>query len=247
MRASVSKRENDRSSPKTPSRNRPRIVPASDTGCRSTSSTFSRRPPKNTVYHVWPLREIGPSTMTPTSLAIDRLATVSPLIKLISPHSAADFHDLPTNQSSPCTAPRPVRYCPLLHVRRVAELSQKPLHQNPNLRAGVLPDLPIDGYALLHALHQFLGQEAQLIIAQYLLGACVISQRVIERDLVVIHQRQPPGGVVGLLAVDGDLAVDGWADLGLLAVAVAGGVGLHELGGLDKHAARAAAMTHWAV
>lgn len=56
-----------------------------------------------------------------------------------------------------------------------------------------------------------------------------------------VHQCQPPSGVVGFLAVDGYLAADSWADLGFLAVTVAGGMGLNEFGGLDEHTARAAA------
>lgn len=69
----------------------------------------------------------------------------------------------------------------------------------------------------------------------------VIEEGVAPLDVAVdaadseVHLAESPGGVVGLLAVDGDLA------LGLRAIAVAGGVRGDELQGLDEYAAGAAA------
>jgi hypothetical protein len=65
-------------------------------------------------------------------------------------------------------------------------------------------------------------------------GVPVVVEGVAVRDLRVdaadgeVHLGEPPGGVVGLLAVDGD-------------VAELAGVGLDELLALHEHAARAAA------
>ena len=72
----------------------------------------------------------------------------------------------------------------------------------------------------------------------------VVEEAVAPLDVCIdapdgqVHERQPPGGVVGLLAEDRDLA------LGLrlaLAVAIGGGVFGDELGGRHEHAARTAA------
>src|SRR5680860_242501 len=78
-------------------------------------------------------------------------------------------------------------------------------------------------------------------------GELVAEERVRPFDFAVdapdgeVHQSQPPGSVVGLLTVDGDVATDGGTDFGPLAVAITGGVGLHELGGLHEHATGTAA------
>ena len=61
-----------------------------------------------------------------------------------------------------------------------------------------------------------------------------LAEVVLDLPYRQVHLGQPPGGVVGLLTEDADVG------LGLATVAVAAGVGLHELDRLDKHAARAA-------
>ncbi len=69
----------------------------------------------------------------------------------------------------------------------------------------------------------------------------IIQEGVSPLDVAVnaadrqVHLAQLPGGVVGFLAIDGEVR------LGLAAVAVAGGVGLDEFPGLHEHAAAAAA------
>ena len=58
-----------------------------------------------------------------------------------------------------------------------------------------------------------------------------------------VHAGHAPGGVVGLLAVDGDsgCCLGARGSRSGAGVAVAGGVGLDELDGLDEHAGGAAA------
>src|SRR5680860_237281 len=74
------------------------------------------------------------------------------------------------------------------------------------------------------------------------IGEPVVQERIGPLDFAVdapdgeVHHSQPPGSVVGLLTVNGDVATDGGTDFGPLAVAITGGVGLHELGGLYEHA-----------
>ena len=72
-------------------------------------------------------------------------------------------------------------------------------------------------------------------------GVAVVVETVAVLDLGLdapdreVHLGHPPGGVVGLLAIDGDVA------LGLAAVPVAVGVGVDERLRLDEHAGGAAA------
>src|SRR5680860_509766 len=79
------------------------------------------------------------------------------------------------------------------------------------------------------------------------IGEPVVQERIGPLDFAVdapdgeVHQGQAPGSVVGLLTVDGDVATDGGTDFGPMAVAITGGVGLHELGGLYEHATGTAA------
>ena len=66
-------------------------------------------------------------------------------------------------------------------------------------------------------------------------GVAVIVEAVAVGDVALypaqrkIHPGQPPGGIVGLLTPDGDVAPR------LAAVTVAGGVGIDELHGLHEH------------
>jgi len=68
-------------------------------------------------------------------------------------------------------------------------------------------------------------------------GSCrhVPSEVVLDLPDGEVHLGEPPGGVVRFLAEDADIG------FGLAAVAIARGMGLDELDGLNEHPARAAA------
>ena len=119
-----------------------------------------------------------------------------------------------------------------------SEMVQKVLHPSevgvPDRRDAVLPSLVVP-YPLPAPVGNVEGRVSQDVVGPQV-GVAVVVETVAVGDLTLdapdgqVHLSQPPCGVVGLLAVDGDVA------LGPAAVAVARGVGADELHRLDEHA-----------